>query len=397
MKKKVLILHHGTGIGGALIALVGLIQELKEKHEVEVLSIFDGIAVDYLRDRGISVKVPKSSFYRKFYAIHVHSEASYITLIEWMLKLKSLFAFFLNKYFFAKNELKDMVSNYDIFYLNSIFVTDWCLAAKQQKKDIKIVVHVREPLAKDNFLFQYSIIRNNVKKYSEKVIAVSKDNASRLNLLSKTTVVYDPVVNRTSAVGLGEDFDKGFKYFVYLGGDSRIKGFEQLANSLDFLDEDVRIFFLGGEAQYSGNKFKSFIRGLVDGYYNRLKGLKSKVNSSDSIIKVGLTDNVFSYYRNSIALIAPFAKPHACLPVLEAFSMGLPVIASDIDGMDEIVDENNGCMFRNGNSNDLSQKINFMAQGIADEDYLQMRDNALLRYNAIKKNNPNIADILDIL
>ena len=99
--KKILIIHHGVGVGGGLIALLGLIEELKEKNEVRVLSVFNSEAVGYIKKTGVKVYLPKSKFYNRFYGLFIHSEASYFGIIEFLRNLKNLSTFFLNKYFFA--------------------------------------------------------------------------------------------------------------------------------------------------------------------------------------------------------------------------------------------------------------------------------------------------------
>ena len=66
MKKNILVIHHGTGIGGGLIALVGLVDELKQKHNVKILCLFNSVAVDYLKENGNVVLLPTSKFYSRF-------------------------------------------------------------------------------------------------------------------------------------------------------------------------------------------------------------------------------------------------------------------------------------------------------------------------------------------
>jgi glycosyltransferase involved in cell wall biosynthesis len=76
---------------------------------------------------------------------------------------------------------------------------------------------------------------------------------------------------------------------------------------------------------------------FLDPYRWKVNSLMAILNQSNKIIKVGLVDNIFDYYRNSMVLLPRFSKPHASLSVLEAFYVGKPVIVSDVEGMDEIV------------------------------------------------------------
>ena len=389
MPKKILIIHHAHVVGGALIALLGLIDELKEEYEVVVFSIYDGEGIPYLRNTGVEVIIPNAEFYKKRYFLLVHSEAGYFDFINQCVKFKALLSFYLNKYFYALPALKKNIEGVDIVYLNSTFIADWAYAAKLLKK--KVVIHVREPISRKGLL--YLLIKTNIQKYCDKVIAVSFDNAKRLNLYHMTSIVYDPVVIRNKEVDDKVLIDSKMKYFVYVGGDARIKGFEQLVNSLEFLNDNIRIFFLGGSTTYSNNIIKKIVRRIINPYAHRHNDLHEKLRNSDKIIYVGLSDQVFTYYKKSSFLIAPFSKPHACLPVLEAFSCSLPVIVSDVEGMDEIVDNTNGFFFKNNNPKSLAKQIN-LAATIKIEEYLLMKENCFYKYQQIRKKQNNIVDLI---
>jgi glycosyltransferase involved in cell wall biosynthesis len=173
----------------------------------------------------------------------------------------------------------------------------------------------------------------------------------------------------------------------------RIKGFEQLVESLPFIDENIRIYFLGGDFIFPMSKMKRLML-VFDPYMWKFNSLITRLNNSDKIIKVGLVDNIFDYYNNSLALLSPFSKPHASLPVLEAFSVGKPVIVSDIEGMDEIVNKQNGFFFKNKNSKALAFVINRMAE-LDNIEYQKMSQNAKNKYLEIVNNNGSVKLVID--
>lgn len=391
--KKILIIHHGVGVGGGLIALLGLIEELKINNKIAVLSIFDSEAVVYLRNMGVKVYLPKSKFYAKFYGLFVHSKASYFSLIDLVRNLKNMLSFFLSKVFFAKKELMNLNIDYDIVYLNSTFISDWSLAANKLGK--KVIIHVREPLAKGFFGVRKRMIRNTINKYCDRVIAISKDNARRIALKDKTTVVYDPVVYKGRDASVEIVSNPKFKYFLYMGGMQRIKGFEQFVQSLKYVDKVVKIYFLGGDFAPSKSKLKRLVS-LVDPYMWRINSLITCLNESDVIIKVGLVDNIFDYYNNSIALISPFSKPHASLPVLEAFCVGIPVIVADVEGMDEIVNDGNGLFFRNKDPKGLARAVNKMAS-FNSVHYQMMAKNAKNKFKELDRDNGSVQFVIDTI
>lgn len=390
--RSILVIHHGQGVGGGLIALLGLIEELKQNNRVHVLSIFDGIAVDYLRKTGVTVTVAKSRFYLKFYQLFIHSEASYFNVIDSIRNIKSIILYYLNKYYFASKELKSLASDYDLVYLNSIFISDWAMAAKLSRK--KVIIHVREPLSSGLIGFRRGIIRETINKYCDQIISISYDNACRLGLQYKTTVVYDPVVTKNRSLSEQKIINGEFKYFVYLGGMARIKGFEQLVESLDYLNEDIKIFFLGGESEYAINGLKRLVRQNLDPFFLKNKHLIEKLKKSEKIIYVGLVDDVFYYYKNSIAAICAFSKPHASLPILEAFSVGKPVIVSNVKGMEELVDGSNGVFFKNSDPESLAQKVNEISR-ISEEDYEAMRFACVSKYKQITERIESVTYVIN--
>lgn len=392
--KSVLIVHHGKGIGGGLIALLGLIEELKENNEVVVLSIFDSVAVEYIRKTGVKVVLPKSRFYSRCYQLFIHSDASYFNIIDSIRKVNSLILYLLSKYYFAGKELQELPADYDVIYLNSTFISDWARSAKILKK--KVIIHVREPLSWGLLGIRRGIIRSTINKYCDQLIAISHDNAQRVGLEFKTVVVYDPVVSkrRSQVVQSYVDDNIGkYKTFVYVGGTARIKGFEQLVDSLEYLNENIRIFFLGGEPEYARNGLKYFSRLILDPYFVKNRRLIEKLNNSEKIVHVGLVDDVFYYYEKSIALICPFSKPHASLPILEAFSVGKPVIVSDVVGMDELVNGLNGFFFKNSDPKSLASKTNQMSL-ISKSEYESMKAACVTKYQKIRELSDSVASIV---
>jgi hypothetical protein len=78
-----------------------------------------------------------------------------------------------------------------------------------QKRNKKVVLHVREPLANDSFKYSKNVILRNIKKYVDCVIAISKDNASRLSGINIVRFVYHSLVyKRRGDIELAVQSDK---------------------------------------------------------------------------------------------------------------------------------------------------------------------------------------------
>ncbi len=391
---RILLIHHGTGYGGGLIALLGLIKELQEKNKVTVFCIFESEAVNYIRETGVEVIFPKNKiFYKYFYRIFLHSEADYPSIYKFIIKIYSFITYILNKHYFSFIELKNIITKFDVVYLNSTFISDWAYIPK--KKNTKVIIHIREPLKNRNYSYFYRFIRKNINNNCDWIVSITEDNSNRVNIKDKTTVIFDPVViNRSNKADKFIEFtDNNYKYFTYLGGSARIKGYEQMINSLSYLNDNIKIFMLG-EYDYQLNSILKVIKALVNPYHFKQIFLYKKLCKSEHVIMVGKTHNVFNYYKKSIATISPFSKPHASLPILESFSLGIPVIVSDIKGMDEFVkNKNNGVFFNNNDFVDLADKINYMAK-LNNLQNLIYNENCKKMYNSIINNRISINKLL---
>lgn len=109
----------------------------------------------------------------------------------------------------------------------------------------------------------------------------------------------------------------------------------------------------------SPNKFKLSIVG--DGHeLKSLKELVERKSLGNHVEFVGQipAEQVFKHLNNADALVLASYSEGRPNVVLESFAAGIPVIASDIDGIKELVrDEENGMRFKPGNAEELASKI----------------------------------------
>jgi glycosyltransferase involved in cell wall biosynthesis len=388
--KSILFIHQGTGIGGASLCLKELLDEFRDEYDITVLCIFQSEAVDYFRNSGYKTEVLNTFFYRKMYMYFYHSEAYSYNLFKPIAFIRAIISYLLNLYF-----AKKVIDKYkpSLIHLNSSVLTDWAVVGK--KKGIKVVIHVREPIAKGFFGLRLKILRKIINKYTDHIIAISKDNARRLGLSDKTTIVYDPI--RDIPEDNIENKKNNLHYFSYFGGTQSIKGFIVLAESLKYLDNDVRIYFGGHLQQISKgtsivSKLKYLLKLSMPGFRKQLRCL-SIIKNSEKVIILGIVENVYNYIRNSDALLFPSTKPHFADPVLEAYKLGIPVIVSDVDGMEEIVSKDTGILFKKNSSQNLASAINKLSK--MDENQINLyKKNCLAKYALIFDKNNKVLDVI---
>ena len=254
--KKILFIHHATTWGGAPLNMINIINSLdKNIFEIEVLLLKeDSIVCHKLIDNNIKYSIASSWFFRKFYSYLPHTVTGFI---QWY-QLKRFFfcwlSWFFSHFIFSKKELRRI--EYDIVHLNSSVLTDWL---KPCSKKGKVIIHIQEPLTKGYFGARHRFFTNQMRKYANHIIAISNDNAQRVNIPIKTTVVY----NYTNVGDYNElDIEKySSKSVLYLGGAARIKGFYPMVNALDYLDKNVKIYFAG--SYVAGRSSKNIIKRII--------------------------------------------------------------------------------------------------------------------------------------
>jgi glycosyltransferase involved in cell wall biosynthesis len=381
MKKKILFVHHGVGMGGASICLNEVLTMLRTDYDVTVLCLRYSDAVEYFRNSGFKVEVCESLFY-KYHNIYIHLEG--IKRFNLYGEILGIISVIFNILFFGSKELRRF--DFDILYLNSLFLFDWSIIGKRLDK--KVIVHVREPLKTGLFNLRKTIIRHLMNRNVDRIIAISRDNAKRVNLNSITSVIYDPL-RKSISKGYSDQSKPSFKakrFFrvLYLGGSSRIKGFYVLCRAIPLLDKNIEVVICGVVHDNSKNGIYKKIKALLVNYYI------GRISHYSNISVKEYVSNVSEELQFADLLLFPSTVPHYANPIMEAYSCGVPVLASDVSGMDEIVNEKTGFMFMKGSHKDLALKLN----EISLSNLTKQKESCEVFYKDIFLNNLCLKDIL---
>ena len=353
-KKKILFIHHAVGWGGAPNSMITLINLLsKENFEVKVLLLQNSVVAEKLKQYDINFEIAESNFYRNYYQYFTHSEAGYLRWYQFYKFFKLSIFWILSRYYFANIELRKQ--NFDIIHLNSSVLTDWLAPSSKLGK---VIIHIREPFRKGKFDILHVFFKSQIKKYANHIIAISSDNADRVGLPKMTTIVYNNVDMESSEIN--EDSYNSRKV-LYLGGDAEIKGFFTIAEALDFIEEDIIVYFAGNYALLT----------LQSGFFNLIKQklkfiirrkhykLLKKIYNHPNAIVIGLTDNVYNYLNQVCCLVSPFSTPHFARPIIESYFYKKAVIGTDVAGIEEIILKNTtGIVVERNKPKELALAIN---------------------------------------
>ena len=135
--------------------------------------------------------------------------------------------------------------------------------------------------------------------------------------------------------------------FVFAGRLTADKGVNELLEAFLNIQKEntnVRLFMLGG----------------MDKAGSLAEGLFEQAKKTQNIIFTGSVENVEQYYAASDVFVAPSYREGFGLVVIEAESMGLPAIVSDVPGqIDAIVENKTGlsCIVKNSRSLQKSMEI----------------------------------------
>lgn len=354
--QKLLFIHHAAGWGGSPNSMIQIINNLDNKlFQIEVLLLKNSIVAEKLNENRIKYKIASSAFYTKYYHYFLHSEAGYLRFYMLYRILWFSLLWFLSRFYFASKELERL--DYDIIHLNSSSLTDWLAPAKKKGK---VIIHIREPFRKGKFDLFHAFFRHQIKLYADKIIAISSDNANRINIPEKTSIIYN-------FASIPEESSPESSYyskkFLYMGGAAYIKGFYVLVEALDYLDSEVQVLFVG---QYDQTIRRRSLKNIVSqllGVRTKRQVAIEKIKNHKNAIEIGLLPNVDAYLKVCCCLISPFVITHFSRPIIEAFLYKKPVIASDIEGIEEIVTHNvNGFLSKVKDPVSLASLMNYLAK-----------------------------------
>jgi glycosyltransferase involved in cell wall biosynthesis len=341
MIANVLMVGHSGDMYGASRSLIKLVRILNENYKVYVLLPDSGSLSAELKailpaDR-ILLNEDLYIFTRKSFRL------KYI--------LSTLVRFIRNLIFIRKIILK-----YDIhiIHTNSGVVPAPALAARITGR--KHIWHIREWFG--DFKRFWPFYSAYITCFSNKVVCVSKTMADQFHGHKKVMSIYNgfDIPRIPAEISIPKELRQSLNQAdLVLGCTSRIrlirKGQEYLIEAIGIVSQRTR-----------KNIQAILIGDYVPGYEwqkENITALIQKYNLEDRIHFLGHLTNPLPYYKLFDVFVLPSGEPEPFGGVImEAMSLGLPVIGSNAGGTTEqIANEQNGYLFENKNAEDLAHKI----------------------------------------
>jgi glycosyltransferase involved in cell wall biosynthesis len=124
-------------------------------------------------------------------------------------------------------------------------------------------------------------------------------------------------------------------------------------------DKGVDILIRALKKIFQGEHRNVFLSIVGDGpMRDRLEQIASEITGGGPIQFVGETREVLRYYQHSHMLVLPSFWEGLPLVLLEGMACGLPVVATDIGGHREVIEDGvNGLLFPVGQVDELASRI----------------------------------------
>lgn len=304
----------------------------------------------------------------------------------------------INNIYYVRKILKHR--NIDLVHVHSIISNlVFQIANLNINKKSIITVHSRSDFDRTgNFK---SKIMNKLElmllKNNNRVIAVSNSIKKYLNdckLHKCIKVIHNGTKHMNDVSDINEInkfkkfyFDKNSLVVTFVGRLTEVKGIfnlVEIAKRIIKINDNVKFLVIGE------GELKSYIEDEI---------VKSNLNN---IKLLGFKKDVDKYIPYSDLLIMPSNMEGIPITILEGMSCGIPCIGSNVGGIPEIINKNNGILYENRNIDELLSRIDFIEKNRdvlkllkeqCKEEFLdkwsidKLIENYKYEYNSIKSNN----------
>lgn len=145
--------------------------------------------------------------------------------------------------------------------------------------------------------------------------------------------------------------DPAFFYILFFGQIKKVKGLDTLLRALGHMDRNVRLVVAGRPWKDDFSKYRNMIHEL--GLQDRVVLYVRHIPDEEREILFGFCD----------AAVVPYRIIYQSGVLLMAMSHGLPVVASDLEAIREVIDDGkNGLLFGCGDETALARQVNRLSR-----------------------------------
>jgi glycosyltransferase involved in cell wall biosynthesis len=338
---RVLFIQHASTTSGAVVSLGVLLRNLDLERYEPILACTHPTPPVRVYYEQLGFPVVSASGIREF----PHTTGGWVRL--WnpreLLRLTALVAGFRSSVRAADRLLSEQSP--DIVHLNSLVLVSAAIAA--HRRGVPLVWHVRESAVRGHLGIRRRWLAGLVRKLPDAAVFLSRDDMGRLGRQSNWYVVPNAVEVLPSSLDRAEarhalGMDGDAKVILFMGGYSLLKGVEVLLEAMPGVARSVpgALCLLVGAHEPSTALAPRLARRmfpLIGMRTARQKVERALARVNDVVRVLPWQDDVARLYTAADVLAFPSLEPHFPRPVIEAFAYGVPVVASDLGGVREVV------------------------------------------------------------
>ena len=364
-KKKILFVHHGSGMGGAPQLLLKFIIRLDlEKYDPVIWCIRKSSASELFKRHGFRVIINQNAcpflhISDGFYGIrHPHL----VFKMSWG-QIKS---------YRTAEKIFD-IEKPDIIYINSIVVPGILRAASEFPAEA--IVNVLEAVCAGYTGFRKKLLIKKSLEWGDKFVFMLKSEAEKWGVADspKITVVYDFIeTEKFRNISVNDELRKKYsideKTFLigYLGRFTKAKGVHHLLRSAGMLKRkgcDFHLLLVGPVPVSSNFGMKAKFSEILGkkSYIEQLKKIIKDEDLENNVTFTGEMTDVAKIVAQFDALAAPFTEPHFSRLCGEASAAGKVITAFDICGPgEEIINNETGFLVKPFDENEFAKKLELL-------------------------------------
>lgn len=234
----------------------------------------------------------------------------------------------------------------DIVHLNSVVLSPSAEGAR--RAGVPLVWHVRESVVKGYLGIRRRWLSRKVHDLPDAAIFLSPDDMRQLGSSPTWHVVsnwtsFDPLPVDRSEAGRRLGIAPDARVILFLGGFSSIKGAVVLLEAMKGVGDALpgALCIMAGVTPPSGRLRARLARRLlplvgVTSDYQKCEALLQEVR--ERVITLPFLVDTADVFAAADAMTFPATEPHFPRPVIEAFAHRLPIVASDIGPMKDLLD-----------------------------------------------------------
>ena len=337
----ILYIAHESRLGGANLSMLGMIDEMADRHNISVVvPIKNGFVVEELRKRKIPV------YYRhSFWWMLAPAATSGSTLVKKMLYR----VLCLNNYLCALS-LKSIVrrEKIDIIHTNSSVINTGGILSRMM--GVPHVWHVREFALKGLGFFpvwNYRKLCAYIDSHSDKVVTISRAIAEEFQdkiSPDKLKVVYNGVSEKNVRKKSGAKESGSTVEYLISGRNNPEKGLDEAIRAVGLL---VKAGYRNLHLSMAGTEPADNLEQLIEEYHIR-----------EYVSYLGMVKDMPALRRKTdVELVCSVCEGFGRVTA-EAMMSSNPIIGADTGATPELIrDGENGYLYHKGDVEDLAQKM----------------------------------------